>query len=117
VGVGAAVFTSGSSGPGARTVRAERAPSTAAAYLRLARDHADLVVRHMPPPPPGYVYEVWMQPPGGRPVPAGATFALRDGVVTLPGHMRTGERIMVTAEPRSGSRTPTSRPVIVTRIT
>jgi anti-sigma-K factor RskA len=118
IGVGAALFTGGS-GPGARTVEAQRTPSTTtAAYLRLVDGRANLVVRGMPPPPPGRVYEVWVERPGaGAPTPAGAMFALRAGTVALPRRIGHGERVLVTAEPRGGSPTPTSDPVIVTRST
>jgi anti-sigma-K factor RskA len=119
IGVGAALFTGGSSGPAARTVEAQRTPSaTTAAYLRLLDGRANLVVRGMPAPPPGRVYEVWVQRAGGgAPRPAGAMFALRAGTVALPRHVGRGERVLVTAEPRGGSATPTSAPVIVTGTT
>jgi hypothetical protein len=44
-------------------------------------------------------------------------FALRGGAIALPGRVSSGERVLVTAEPRAGSRTPTSAPVIVARMT
>jgi anti-sigma-K factor RskA len=112
--VGAIVFSGGSSGPGGRTLSA-RAPAAAAAYLRVADDRARLVVRDMPAPPPGRVYQLWVQRAGGMPVPAGATFDLRSGEVVVPRPVHDGERVMVTTEPRGGSRVPTTMPVIVTR--
>lgn len=114
VTVGAVVFSEGSSRPGAHTVAAS-APAASAAYLRVADDRARLVVRDMPAPPPGRVYQLWVQRRGGPPVPAGATFALRSGEVELPRPVHGGERVMVTTEPRGGSRVPTTMPVIVTR--
>ena len=117
VGVGAAIFAGGSSGPASRTVAAQRAPAQSAAYLRVAGARASLVLRGMPAPPPGRVYEAWVQRPGAAPVPAGATFALREGTVALPRTVRAGDRVLVTAEPRGGSLAPTTPPVIVTRTT
>jgi anti-sigma-K factor RskA len=114
IAVGAAVFAGGG-GPGARTLAATRTPTASAAYLRVEGQRANLVVRDMPPPPPGRVYQVWLQRRHAVPTPAGATFALRAGTVTLSRHVTSGERVLVTAEPRGGSRVPTSAPVIVTR--
>jgi hypothetical protein len=71
----------------------------------------------MPAPPAGRVYQAWVQRPGATPVPAGATFALRTGSVVLPRRVGQGERVLVTAEPRGGSRRPTSPLLIVTQTT
>jgi anti-sigma-K factor RskA len=114
VAVGGIVFSEGSSGPGGRTLSAS-APGAAAAYVRVTDQRARLVVRGMPSPPPGRVYQLWVQRTGGMPVPAGATFDLRSGEVALPRAVHDGERVMVTTEPRGGSRVPTTMPVIVSR--
>jgi anti-sigma-K factor RskA len=112
--IGAVVFSEGSSGPGGRTISAS-GPAAAGAYLRVADDRARLVIHDMPSPPPGRVYQLWVRRSGGMPVPAGATFDLRSGEVVVPRPVHDGERVMVTTEPRGGSRVPTTMPVIVTR--
>ena len=115
VAVGAAIFAGGGAGPGGRTVAAQQAPATAAAYLRVSGQQASLVVSRMPQPPRGRVYQAWVQSPGRPPVSAGATFALRTGTVTLPHRVGPGARVLVTAEPPGGSLHPTSAPLIVTQ--
>lgn len=67
----------------------------------------------MPAPPPGRIYEVWLQRRHGAPQPS-SLFAARTGSVAVHGSMRGVRQVLVTTEPRpNGSQTPTRSPVIV----
>jgi hypothetical protein len=75
-------------------------------------------VRGFPAPPEGRVYQVWLKRPGRDPEPTRALFGVRDGraTVEVPGAVRGVEQILVTDEPRGGSRVPTRAPVVVARL-
>lgn len=65
---------------------------------------AVLAVRHLPPPPPGQTYEVWVIA-GGRALPAGR---LHGSLTALTRPVPTGAVVAVSIEPRgAGSRQPT----------
>jgi hypothetical protein len=90
------------------------------AQLHVNGGHAQLVARNLPYLPPGRVYEVWLQRGTGAPAPARAFFRVTkvgDGHVEVPGNLNGVTTVTVTAEPAGGSHIPTSRPVIVTRLT
>jgi hypothetical protein len=101
-----------SGGPGTRVV-----PSiVGSAELRLTGDRGELVVNHLPAPPPGRIYEVWLQRARRAPSPTSALFSVTaagTGDVDVPGSLRGVTRVLVTQEPAGGSRVPTSAPVIV----
>lgn len=98
----------------AATVLDPTQPAAAGASLRTRDGHATLVVHGLADPPRGHVWQLWLEEPGGRPVPAGATFVVRDGEVAIPHALHPSQRVMVTLEPEGGSATPSSSPVIVT---
>jgi hypothetical protein len=58
----------------------------------------------------GRVYQAWVIPPGGRPIPTGAS-ASGDGMLALDGDIR-GTTIAVTLEPEPGRQTPTIPPIL-----
>jgi hypothetical protein len=90
--------------------------STATADVRLTNGHAELIVRHLPAPPAGRIYEVWLERPGARPTPTTALFSVTGAGaadVGVPGSLRGVRDILVTDEPAGGSTVPTSRPLIV----
>lgn len=89
--------------------------ATTRAVLRRDGDRGTLEVRDMPAPPGQRVYELWVQRAGEPPVPAGATFVLRSGTVRIPHSLDGVQRVLVTAEPPGGSRTPTRAPILVAR--
>ncbi len=103
-----------STGSSTRTITAHvTGPGHAA--LRVVDGRGELVVHGLPAPPPGKIYEVWVQR-DQRVRPTSALFSVTtrgDGVVGVPGSMHGVGRIMVTAEPAGGSRVPTQSPVIV----
>ena len=99
-------------------VEAPSAPD-ARATVAVADERATLTVRDFPAPPEGRVYQVWLKRPGRDPEPTRALFSPRDGRATV--EVRddvTGvEQVLVTDEPRGGSRVPTRAPVVVARLT
>ena len=58
----------------------------------------------------GQVYQAWVIPPGGKPIPTGAS-ASGDGMLALMGDIR-GTTIAVTLEPEPGRQTPTVPPIM-----
>jgi anti-sigma-K factor RskA len=98
------------------TVRIASAP-TARAALKLSDDASKLQVRHMPPPPSGKVYQVWLKRPNQDPAPTTALFRTDANgsadVEIQRGRLKGIEQVLVTAEPDGGSMAPTSDPVIV----
>jgi anti-sigma-K factor RskA len=67
--------------------------------------------------PAGRVYQAWVQQ-DGRLEPSSLFAARADGTASaaIPEHLDGAEQVMVTAEPKGGSRHPTSRPLVSVRI-
>jgi anti-sigma-K factor RskA len=102
-----------------RVVRASVTPPAASAVVRVHAGRAELVVRGMPAPPAGKVYEVWLARAGRAPAATSALFDVAaDGsaVVDVPGDIRGVSEVLVTPEPRGGSARPTHAPVISARL-
>jgi hypothetical protein len=100
--------------PNGRTVRATTTVGGAAA-LHISANRTELVVRHLTPPPPGKIYEVWLQYGKGRPRPNALFSVDRDGDASVPvsGSIYGVSHVMVTAEPApQGTSSPTTPPVI-----
>jgi anti-sigma-K factor RskA len=91
------------------------APS-ASAVLTIHDGAGRLRVSHLPAPPPGKVYEVWLKRSGKAPAPTDALFSVnRQGSasVDVPGDLNGVEQVLVTPEPSGGSEVPTHAPIIV----
>lgn len=114
VGVAAGVAIVGDDGAAQRTLAAQVSYPAAKASVVVDGSKGTLVVRDMPAPARGRVYQVWLDR-GGAPIPAGATFMLRSGNVNIPKALRKGDQVMVTSEPSGGSPAPTRMPVVVAR--
>jgi anti-sigma-K factor RskA len=115
---GLELASSGSSG--VRIIQASVTGSTGRAELRLSRGGAELIVRNLPAPPLGHVYEVWLTHGQQPPSPTNVLFSVTSmgsGDVGVPGDLRGVSEILVTPEPSGGSRAPTHQPVIVARLT
>ena len=76
-----------------------------------------LMASNLPPTPPGKLYEMWVIPRTGRPLPAGLFQSQNDGSAM---HVRKGAvdvestgAVAVTIENESGADQPTSQPLIV----
>ncbi|MDQ3936259.1 MAG: anti-sigma factor, partial [Actinomycetota bacterium] len=79
---------------------------------------AVLRVRGAPQPPPGKVYEVWVER-DGEVRPAGALFGVDrdgDGSAAIPGGVEDVDRVMVTREVAQGVEVPTEQPVIQAKV-
>jgi hypothetical protein len=115
VTVGALKLGSGGSG-GARVVPAY----LGSAELRVAGGRGELVVRHLPVPPAGQIYEVWTIRRGHAASPTGTLFSVTSGGkadVGLPGDLRGVSEMLVTNEPAGGTLVPTGKPAIIERLT
>ncbi|MBV9131172.1 MAG: anti-sigma factor [Chloroflexi bacterium] len=74
---------------------------------------AELQLRGVATPPPGFLYEAWIIPPGGAPIPAGTT---PNGDGTLPlNDVGSGVTVAITQE-RQRVDAPTSPPVLAVQL-
>jgi hypothetical protein len=90
------------------------------AEVRIADGRGRLIVRDMPPPPAGRIYEVWLKRGSSAPSPTQALFSVTaDGSadVDVPGDLSHVGEVLVTQEPAGGSRVSTHQPLIVARLT
>jgi hypothetical protein len=88
----------------------------ATAELRKVGSHLELVVVGMPAPPPGRIYEVWLEHGTAAPQPTDALFSVTktgSGSVGVPGDLHGVSKVLVTDEPLGGSLKPTRTPVIL----
>ena len=88
----------------------------ASAKLIVHETDSKLTVAGMPAPRRDRVYQVWLKRPGKGPEPTSALFAPRadgTGSVAVPGSLEGVEQVLVTSEPKGGSRRPTTSPIIV----
>jgi anti-sigma-K factor RskA len=111
--IGLALGSSGS--PTTRTIAA----SIGDASVQVSGSHAELVVHHLPPPPAGHIYEMWLQRGRQPPSPTSALFSVTSAGtsnVGVPGNIKGVSRVLVTAEPAGGSLKPTSMPVVVAQL-
>ncbi len=91
----------------------------ATAALRKSGSHVVLVVTGMPAPPPGHIYEIWLQQGTQAPQPTDVLFSVTHsggGSVGVPDVLKGASKVLVTAEPLGGSLKPTREPVIVASI-
>jgi hypothetical protein len=91
----------------------------ASAVLRKAGNHLELVVLGMPAPPPGHIYEVWLERGSREPEATDALFSVTHagtGAVGVPGYEAGVSQVLVTAEPLGGTLKPTQAPVIVAKV-
>ena len=94
-------------------VQGTLAARNAGGQLISTGDSATLRVRDLPQLPDGDVYEVWIQT-GGRLRPSTLFVVDRrgDGSAAVAGGLAGADGVVVTREPRGGSRQPTSRPLL-----
>ncbi len=112
VAVVVAVLLSSGGSPGARVIRA----STGNAELRITGGRGELIVRALPQPPAGQIYEVWLARPDHPPAPTSALFGVTtagQADVGVPGSLSGVSEVLVTREPAGGTKVPTHAPVIV----
>jgi anti-sigma-K factor RskA len=112
------VLGGGGASRGARVIRAEVHAPRATALLRLQDGHGELVIAGLPQSARDRVYQVWVKG-SGAPQPTDALFTVSssgEATVGVPGLVDGVKEVMVTSEPRGGSRVPTRAPVIVARL-
>lgn len=116
--IGVVVLGSGSSG--VRVIHASVSPKSASAVLRVEGGRGELVVRGLPQPPAGQVYEVWLlKHASNPPIPTTALFSTTgagSGTVDVPGNLHGVTQVMVTPEPAGGSKVPTHPAVLVAQL-
>ena len=89
------------------------------ASLEISGNHGELVVRHFAAPPTGKIYEVWLVHGKQAPQPTSALFDVNaDGntAVDVPGSLNGVDQVLVTPEPKGGSKVPTHTPVIAAQV-
>src|SRR4051812_6517054 len=90
------------------------------AQARLVQTDQGVEVRvdDMPAPPPGRVYQVWLQRDGDAPTPDAVFTAARDGrgSVAVLGRTSGTDTVLVTDEPLGGSSVPSRQPVLRGRL-
>ena len=115
--VGVVIGSSG--GAGTRVVEAQVVGAAGSAEVRIAGGRADLIVRDLPAPAPGRIYEVWLERGQSRPSPTSTLFSVSStgaGEVGVAGGLNGVTKLLVTSEPAGGSRAPTRPPLIVARL-
>jgi anti-sigma-K factor RskA len=95
------------------------AASQGNAELRIAGGRGELIVRALPQPPAGQIYQVWLARPNHPLAPTPALFGVTtagQAYVGIPGDLNGVSEVLVTPEPAGGTKVPTHVPVIVARI-
>lgn len=108
-GVVAGVVIDGGEGdaPPAKTFQAKAEPGMAA-LATVSSDHVTLHLEGMETPPPGRVYQVWLER-DGEVVPTSTLFAPSRGEATVMVEeaLEGADRVMISDEPIGGSQLPT----------
>jgi anti-sigma-K factor RskA len=107
------------SSSGARTLQASVVGLSGSARVHVANGRAELIVEHLPPPPAGRIYEVWLKRGAAAPSPTPTLFSVTRtgaGDIGVAGSLRGVTEVLVTPEPAGGSLVPTHAPVIVAHI-
>lgn len=109
VGVIGGVVATG--GDGGTTTFTGTGPRGAAVALQVDDRHdGKLKFQHMPAPPSGRVYQVWLVTGKQAPRPSHALFSVsRDGTakIEIPESLKGTDQVLVTDEPPGGSTAPT----------
>ena len=83
------------------------------ATLEKSGDSGTLMLTGLEEARRGRVYEAWVQK-GGRTEPSSLFDARRDGTAStaIPHQLNGADTVMVTVEPRGGSKHPSSSPIV-----
>jgi anti-sigma-K factor RskA len=106
-------------GGGTTTIEAQAMPKAPGATGVLERDGSSgiLRVQHMPALASNKVYEVWIQRDGElEPSSLFVPRKDRSADAAVPGGLDGADAVLVTSEPRGGTRQPTSSPVLSVRL-
>ena len=109
---GAAGYLIGGSGEGGTTTYEAQRPGVTASLIRDG-DSGTLELTGLSQLPAGRVYQAWVQR-GQRVIPSSLFAARADGSASaaIPHSLDGAERVMVTREPRGGSKRPTGRALV-----
>jgi Anti-sigma-K factor rskA, C-terminal/Putative zinc-finger len=118
--VGYAINDSGTDGTTATTYEAtaDEPGSPATGMLAVEGDAGSLHVANLPATHRGEVYQAWIQDesgPGGGAVHPSSVFVVAEGGegdVAIPHGLSEARRVMVTREPKGGSKLPSENPVL-----
>jgi anti-sigma-K factor RskA len=104
----------GLSGGGERTVDGQVAIAGADASLSIEDGDGELRVAGLPATPDDRTMQVWLVRDGGAPQPDALFVPDADGRASVPvdGDLDGVDRVLVSQEPRGGSRAPTTQPFI-----
>jgi anti-sigma-K factor RskA len=103
-------------GPPASRVITATVTGPGSARVKVVGGRAELILTNFPAPPPGDVYQVWLQRGSAKPSPTRTLFSVtREGAadVGVTGALSGVSRLMVTPERAGGSLVPTHAPVLV----
>jgi len=84
--------------------------ATATVVRSVSQGRAVILTRHLRQPPHGKTYQLWLQAPSGRMLPAGLIQG-GDRTLVLRGDAATAKAAGITVEPAGGSARPTSAPI------
>lgn len=93
----------------------KKAAPNAEVHLQIGPTGATLVAEHLPDPPRGRVYQVWVKRRDLEPEPTSTLFLpRRDGsaAAAVPGSLEGIDAVLVSHEPPGGSPKPTSQPIL-----
>jgi Anti-sigma-K factor rskA, C-terminal/Putative zinc-finger len=121
---GYAINDSGSGGTVDRTFEAtaDQSGSPASGMLEVVGDAGMLHVANLPATRRGEVYQAWVEDeggPGGGSVHPSSVFVVADGGVgdvAIPHGLSDARKVMVTREPKGGSKLPSENPVLTAEI-
>jgi hypothetical protein len=102
------------------TTRPGFGPKGTQVALHVTGQRGELDLSHMPSPPAGRVYQVWLMTGQGKPRPTHTLFTVpSDGRarVEIMESLNGTDQVLVTAEPPGGSSQPTSAPVVGAKLT
>lgn len=117
IGFGVAQLGGGDEG---RTVTAsvnQQVLPEASGRLEVHGNDAVLEVRGMPSPGHGRVYQAWVQRGGMvEPQPTFEVGADGSGAVAVPEDVSDAQAVLLTREPRGGSRAPSEKPILTVKL-
>jgi anti-sigma-K factor RskA len=110
---GVAGYELGTGGEGTSTVTGTQSKSGALARVERSGDSGTLQVSGLSQLPRSQVYQAWVQR-GGRMEPSSLFAVRRNGTASaaIPRDLEGAQAVVVTVEPRGGSRQPTSPPLV-----
>ncbi len=116
LGLGVGTILRGSDGScSTRPVTVDQAAGVnASGQLKVCDGNARLALAGMQSPPPGRIYQLWLDDPADRQGPQpGGLFSVRKGKASVDvGDVQGRKVVLVTDEPVAGSEVPTRTPIV-----